>query len=126
MMKKKANKIAAAAIDQLFLVGLDDKGKPRGARFAESNDLVASAALDMMLTVVLLPSPAFAALATKLPQGRLYASGKAFIPNIKRRLHDELVAALAQPGDTSQAHKLAHPPGQAPDDTSATSRTANA
>jgi hypothetical protein len=28
---------------------------------------------------------------------------------------------LAQPGDTSQAHKLAHPRGQAPDDASANS-----
>lgn len=118
-MTKKAGKKAPATNDQLFVVGLDNKGKPRGARFAESNDHVVSAALDMMLTAVLLPSPAFADLATKLPQGRLYASGKAFIPNIRRGLLDELVAVLSQPDDTSQTHKLADPPGQTSKDASA-------
>ena len=66
-------------------------------------------------------APAFAELGMKLPPGRVYASGKAFVPNIKRGLHDELVAVLAQPGDTSQPHKLAYPPGQTPDDASADS-----
>jgi hypothetical protein len=120
-MTKKAGKKAPGAIDKLFVVGLDNKGKPRGARFAETNDLTISAALDLMLTAVIAPSPAFAELGMKLPQGRLYASGKAFIPNIKRSLHDELFAILSRPGDTSQAHKLAHPPGQTPADPPATS-----
>jgi hypothetical protein len=118
-MTKKAAKKVPGAIDKLFFVGLDNKGKPRGARFAETNDLAISAALDLMLTAVIAPSPAFAELGMKLPQGRLYASGKTFVPNIKRSLHDELVAVLTQPGDTSQTHKLAYPPGQTPQDTSA-------
>ena len=33
--------------------------------------------------------------AWKLPVGRIYARGKAFIPNIKRDLYDDLLAALA-------------------------------
>jgi hypothetical protein len=113
-MTKKAGKKVTAPVNPMFVVGLDDKGKPRGAKFNETNDLVVSAAVDMMLTAVVLPSPTFADLAAKLPQGRLYASGKTFIPNIRRGLHDELMAILAQPGDTSQPLKL-HPPEQSPD-----------
>ena len=119
-MTMKTGKKGPAAINPMFVVGLDDKGKPRGAKFNETNDLVVSAAVDMMLTAVVLPSPTFADLAAKLPQGRLYASGKAFIPNIKRSLHDELMAILAQPGDTSQPLKL-NPSGQSTDEGSSTS-----
>jgi hypothetical protein len=46
----------------------------------------------------------------KLPPGRLYSSGKAFIPNIRRDLVDKLQAALATPGDESKTHKPAAPP----------------
>jgi hypothetical protein len=37
----------------------------------------------------------------KLPVGRIYARGKAFIPNIKRDLYDKLVAALNSARDES-------------------------
>ena len=40
----------------------------------------------------------------KLPAGRLYASGKAFLPPIRRDLCEKLKAALAAPGDQSHAH----------------------
>jgi len=38
---------AAAAPDGLFVFGMDDKGRPRGARFAQHNDRVVNAALDL-------------------------------------------------------------------------------
>jgi hypothetical protein len=37
------------------------------------------------------------ALGVKLPVGRVYASGKAFIPNIRRDLYDKLETARQQP-----------------------------
>jgi hypothetical protein len=111
-MGKKTDKKGPATVDQLYVLGLDDKGKARGARFAECNDLIVSAALNMMLTPVHPASATFSELGMKLPQGRLYASGKAFIPNIRRDLYDKLAAVLEQPGDDSRAYKLAHPPGQ--------------
>ena len=41
----------------------------------------------------------------KLPVGRLYASGKAFIPNVRRDAVKELNAILGSAGDTSQQHR---------------------
>jgi len=107
-MRKKIDK-AANKPDLLFIVGVDEKGKPRGARFPQVDDRVVGAALDLNLSAVIKASPAFAESAKKLPGGRLYASGKAFIPNIKQVLHDELFAILRQPGDTSEAYRLEHP-----------------
>jgi hypothetical protein len=105
---KKADKTSSPP-DQLFIVGLDEKGKPRGARFPQVDDRVVSVALDLNLAAVLKASPAFAEGAKKLPPGRLYASGKAFIPDIKQTLLDELMSILRQPGDTSEAYRLERP-----------------
>ncbi len=107
-MTKKAEK-GSSSTDLLFIVGMDDKGKPRGARFAQVDDRVVSAGLDLNLGAVINASTAFADAAKKLPMGRLYASGKAFIPDIKQVLHDELMAILRRPGDTSEAYRLERP-----------------
>jgi hypothetical protein len=42
----------------------------------------------------------------KLPVGRIYARGKAFIPNIKRDLYDKLVAALDPARDESDRSQV--------------------
>jgi hypothetical protein len=111
-MSKKADKTSSTP-DQLFIIGLDEKGKPRGARFPQVDDRVVSAALDLNLAAVLKASPAFAEVAKKLPAGRLYASGKAFIPDIKQAFLDELMSILRQPGDTSEAYRLERPKADA-------------
>ena len=103
-MAKKTEKTTVP--DVLFVFGIDDQGKARGARFAKHHDGIVNVALDLHLNAVIAASPAFAEAAKKLPEGRLYASGKTFIPNIKPALHDELVQIVRQPGDTSQAYKL--------------------
>jgi hypothetical protein len=59
----------------------------------------------MRLTSVHPASAAFTEIAMKLPAGRLYASGKAFVPPIRRDLVDKLNAVLAAPGDESQARR---------------------
>lgn len=105
-MTKKTEKATTPASGPMFAVGLDEKGKPRGARFAKYTDRLVSAVLDMGLSFVIEPSPAFADAAKKLPEGRHYSSGKAFIPNIKQALLDELVAIVGQQGDTSQAYRI--------------------
>jgi hypothetical protein len=93
-MTKKANKNPANTNSRLFVFGLDENGKPRGARFNEIKDDVVTAALDMKCWVVVDPlTPAeFVPLGMKLPVGRLYASGRAFIPPIRRDLYDKLFA----------------------------------
>jgi hypothetical protein len=115
-MGKQTDKKVVAEPDKFFVFGMDDKGKPRGARFAEYNERVLNFVSDLMLTSVFPASAAFTEVAMKLPPGRIYSSGKAFIPPIKRDLVEKLVAVLNSPGDESQTFKLAYPPGQTPAD----------
>src|SRR5205814_3010424 len=99
-MTKKAECKKPALSDPLFVLGLD-AGKPRGARFAECTDVAVMAAAKMGLSLVHPASAAFSELAQKLPKGRVYASGKAFVPNIRRDLYDKLIAVTQTPGDDS-------------------------
>ena len=103
---KTAPSAPTTLAEPMFAIGLDDKDKPRGARFAKYNDQLVSAVLDLGLSFVIEPSPAFAEAAKKLPEGRHYSSGKAFIPDIKQSLLDELIGLLAKDGDTSHAYRL--------------------
>lgn len=105
-MAKKTDKADPATVDQLFVLGVDETGKPRGARFKECHDRTVSIALDMMLSCVYPASTTFAELGMKLPPGRIYASGKAFVPNIRRDVYDKLKAVLAQPEDGSSVLSL--------------------
>jgi hypothetical protein len=109
-MAKQQEKNAANTTDTLFVFGIDDEGKPRGARFADFNDKIVQAAAEMRLTSVCPASAAFTDIAMKLPAGRLYASGKAFVPPIRRDLVEKLEAVLATPGDESKAHRAATAP----------------
>ena len=91
-MTKKADKKEANFNPPLYVFGLDENGKPRGARFSEVRDDIVTAALDMKCWVVYPAPEDFVPLGMKLPVGRLYASGRAFIPNIRRDLYDKLFA----------------------------------
>lgn len=91
-MTKKSDKTTKTK-GPLYLYGLDEAGKPRGARFAESRDDIVKAANALGCLSVLNPPPAFAELGVKLPLGRIYSSGKAFVPNIRTALFDKLVEA---------------------------------
>lgn len=95
-MTKKSDKSSEAPDSQLLVYGLDDAGKPKGARFAASDsEKVLPVAKAMSLQYRQDCSEEVAAIGAKLPPGRIYARGKAFIPNIKRDLYDKLLAALA-------------------------------
>jgi hypothetical protein len=101
-MGKKSDK-GPAAVDQLFVLGLDENGKPRGARFAELKDNITSAAMDMNCRVLINQPEAVSDIAMKLPAGRIYASGKAFIPNIRRDLYDKISEAARIVAEKSDA-----------------------
>jgi hypothetical protein len=120
-MGKQQEKKTTNAPDQFFVFGIDADGKPRGARFAEFNKRGLSFALDLGLIGVHPASPEFAELGMKLPPGRLYASGKGFIPNIRRDLIEKLSSALTAPGETSNQHRP--PPVAQTDDGSPQVRT---
>ena len=73
-MARKPDKKTTTAPDKFFVLGFDNKGKPRGARFAEYNERVLEFILDLMLTAVYPASPAFAEAAMKLPPGPAHIS----------------------------------------------------
>jgi hypothetical protein len=116
-MGKQQQKKPTANADKFFAFGIDDNGKPRGARFAEFNERALNFINELKLTGVFPASPAFAEIAAKLPQGRLYSSGKGFIPNVRRDLIEKLETALTVPGDESRTHKPAAPPDGRSDET---------
>jgi hypothetical protein len=106
-MTKKSDKLGDSPSTQLFVYGLDDGGKPKGARFpATETEKVLPVATAMKLQSCQAYSEEIADLGMKLPVGRIYARGKAFIPNIKRDLYDKLLAAIGSSHeslDSSQA-----------------------
>jgi hypothetical protein len=99
-MTSKSGNSTAPSNGQLFVYGLDEAGKPKGARFpATEAERVRPVATAMNLRCSQAGSDETTSPGMKLPVGRIYARGKAFIPNIKRDLYDKLVAALAPAGD---------------------------
>jgi hypothetical protein len=84
-----------AASPTLIVLGFDEQQKPRGARFVDAKpDLVTKAADAMGFKVYETSPPDVAEAAKKLPLGRLYANGRAFVPNVRQDLYSDLVVAL--------------------------------
>jgi hypothetical protein len=102
--KTSATKTSSPASDDLGLLvlGFDEQQKPCGARFVDAKpDLVAKAAQLMGLKVYKTGSPDVAEVAKKLPVGQLYATGRAFVPNVRQTLYSDVIVALA--GEPQQA-----------------------
>ena len=92
----KSSASPAASSVPLIVLGYDDQQKPRGARFDHDKpDLVTKAAELMGLKVYKTSNPDVAAIAQKLPVGRLYANGRGFVPNIRQDLYSDLIVELA-------------------------------
>jgi hypothetical protein len=96
--KTSATKTSSPAADDvgLLVLGFDEQQKPCGARFVGAKpDLVAKAAQVMGLEVYKATSPDVAEVAKKLPVGQLYATGRAFVPNVRQSLYSEVLVALS-------------------------------
>jgi len=96
--KTSATKTSTPAADDvgLLVLGFDEQQKPCGARFVGAKpDLVAKAAQLMGLEVYKASSPDVAEVAKKLPVGQLYATGRAFVPNVRQTLYSEVLVALS-------------------------------
>lgn len=86
----------------LVVFGIDPSGKPRAARFVGANaKLVAKAAQAMELKVAEAATEAQAEIAKKLATGRLYSTGRGFVPYLRRDLYTKLLAALGVEGGES-------------------------
>jgi len=86
---------ADAAAAKLILAGLDDQGKPHAAWFTEEQADAATLAADIMdMASISVEGDDLAAIAGKLPKGKLFESGKAFVPFTKRETYDRLAVYL--------------------------------
>ena len=100
-MTKTTTKANAAAKEStasapLIVLGYDENHKPRAARFpAKDAELVTKAAQLMDLKVYEAATEDLAALAKKLPEGRLYGNGRGFVPNVRQSLYSEIIVTLA-------------------------------
>jgi hypothetical protein len=87
---------AARCPSPLVLFGIDNRGKPKGARFGKEHaSLAMKAASQLQLQVLAGNDPNVAEIAARLPVGRVHATGRTFVPFIRRDLYDKLVAAAA-------------------------------
>jgi hypothetical protein len=91
---------------QLFVYGLDEAGKPKGARFAMAEmETVSPVVTAQKLQFFKGTTEELANLGMKLAVGRIYARGKSLIPNIKRDLYDKIQAEVVRSQNESEASR---------------------
>jgi hypothetical protein len=115
----------------LILFGLDpETTKPRAAYFEpQTADLALEAAKLMQLSKVSVTTDEARALALKLPAGKVYASGRGFVPFVRRDLYDAvlaLAAAAPDQGGGQNQQGTADQPATSVEQTSAPASTAPA
>jgi hypothetical protein len=107
--KAKEPTLARRCPSPLVLFGIDNRGKPKGARFGKEHaSLAMKAATQLQLQVLASNDPKVAEIAARLPVGRVHATGRTFVPFIHRDLYDQLLAAAAANGN---AHATNPPNG---------------
>jgi hypothetical protein len=83
----------------LVVFGRDKGGKPHASSFTEREAALATKAAELMgLRTLPVRTETERALAAKVPKGRVFASGRAFVPFIKATLMTELQAAALNSG----------------------------
>ena len=78
-------------VPAVVVFGLGTDGKPRASWFAKDDGAAAKAAARKMeVRVLTVTSAEKSALALRVPKGRIFSSGKAFMPLIQREVYDGL------------------------------------
>jgi len=105
---RTAVKAAADGAATVILVGLDDQNKPHASWFEEEQADAAAVAADLMgFALVDISNDELTAIASALPKGKLFESGKAFVPFVKRTVYDLLAAHLDEEYLTNAAGRVA-------------------
>lgn len=98
-MSAKANH-STASPTPVVVFGIDTNGKPKAARFGKDHASLAVKAADQLRLRVLPGNhPKIADLFGRLPVGRVHATGRTFVPFVRRDLYDKLVAIAAPNGN---------------------------
>lgn len=90
----------------VIMVGLDDKGKPHASWFAADHADAATIAAELMGMALIEVVGDLTAIAATLPQGKLFESGKAFVPFVKRSTYDLLATHLSDDYLTAAAQRV--------------------
>lgn len=95
----------------VIVFGLDEKARPHASTFSEADRALAVKAAGLMgMATLPVTTDEHRAIAAKLPAGRVFASGKGFVPFVKAGLYNEL-AALAEPAGARKGTKATQPAG---------------
>jgi hypothetical protein len=109
---RQSHSSSKAPVHAVVLFGVSQHGKPMAARFPESQArLAAKAAKQLDLRVLPVATTAVAELAATLPVGRIHASGKGFVPNVRGDIYAKLLAMAGPPAQVTQPS--AQTPGRA-------------
>ncbi len=114
----------------IVLFGIDEHGKPKAARFGNTEAKLATKAADQLrLKVVSIASPTLAEIAAQLPAGRIHARGCGVVPHVRADLYAKLVSAAAADGATNgppaETPTNAPPGGAAPSGNGSSRRPKN-
>jgi len=81
--------------EYIVVLGLGKNGKPHAARFDTADEALVRKGADLTwLRVARASGDEAVKLARKLPEGKLFASGKALVPLVKTAVYDELLKTL--------------------------------
>ena len=96
MTKAKSSTVEPLYPAPVILFGMDSRGKPKAARFRKDHaNLAVKAASQLQLQVLANDNPRIGEIAARLPVGRVHATGRAFVPFIRRDLYDKLIAVAS-------------------------------
>jgi hypothetical protein len=96
----------------IVVLGVDVDQKPHGSRFEERDAPFVQRAAELMGFHVMRIAPdneELYALAAGLPVGKIFATGRAFVPFVSRAAFDKL-AVLVEGGVTVETRATGHPP----------------
>lgn len=89
----------------VIMFGLDKERKPHAARFTGENDsLLARAAAAMGMRLAVPISKKHFEVVSKLPTGKIHATGSSLVPNVDQKLYDQIISLVGgEPGTISQS-----------------------
>src|SRR5579884_3409398 len=101
--KAKSSGDRSTHLAPVILFGIDSSGKPKAARFgAKHAGLATKAASQLQLRVLPGNDPKVTAIAARVPVGRVHATGRMFVPFVRRDVYDKLLAAAPAAGSPQQ------------------------
>lgn len=95
-------------VPALIVLGRDEADRPHASAFGEADAALARKAADIMgMYAIPVETDDLRELAARLPEGRVFTSGKAFVPFVKASMFDELLPHLGEDWKRKVAARLA-------------------